>query len=329
MLTVNGLKTTFTTARGTVHAVNGVSFTVRRGETVGIVGESGSGKSVTVQSILALVPPPGRVVGGSVNLDGQDIMSASRAQLRRIRGSQIGLAVQNPFGALNPILRIESQFHNVIAAHEKTSRKSSKERALATLQAMGIPDPERVLRGYAHELSGGMAQRVVIGLVMVLGPKILIADEPTTALDVTVQRRILDLIRDLMHKEGLGVLLVTHDLSVVANYCDRVAVMYAGKIVEMGDVPQVLARPLHPYTQALLKAVPSPGQPLVNLPGLVPDLIDYPAGCPFSARCPVAVARCNEDVPHLEPFDDSRSVSCHLVRTLPQSRDLSSPPGSG
>jgi oligopeptide/dipeptide ABC transporter ATP-binding protein len=316
MLEVRGVTTRFETRRGNVRAVNDVSFTVERGEIVGIVGESGCGKSATIRSILGLIQPPGRVVAGEVLLDGRDLLRSSRRELRRVRGGQIGFVAQNPFASLNPILTLERQFHNVVRAHRgRVSRADSRELALAMLRAVGIPGPERILRGYSHELSGGMAQRVVIALAMVLDPQLVVADEPTTALDVTIQRQILDLMRDLVLRQGRSLLLVTHDLGVVAQYCDRVVVMYAGRVVETGPVSEVFPRPAHPYTLALRQSVPRRGERIRVLQGRVPSLIDYPPGCPYAQRCAFRFEPCDSVVPELLPaFPDgpaARLVSCH------------------
>lgn len=316
MLEVRDLRTHFLTRKGAVKAVNGVSFDVADGRIVGIVGESGCGKTATVRSILGLVRPPGRVVGGSAELDGADLVSMGRRPLRRVRGNTIGFIAQNPFGALNPILRIHKQFHNVVVAHRpRTSRVESRRMATDMLDAVGIADPDRVLDGYAHELSGGMAQRTVIAMSLILDPHLVIADEPTTALDVTIQRQILELIRSLLQGTNRSMLLVTHDLGVVAQYCDDVVVMYAGKVVETGPVKQVFEYPAHPYTLALLEAIPRRGHDLVSLRGQVPDLIDYPQGCPYEARCRFRFDRCATEVPPLAPPDDPaerRLASCHL-----------------
>jgi oligopeptide/dipeptide ABC transporter ATP-binding protein len=315
LLEVERVRTEFRTKRGTVHAINDVSFTVDRGEIVGIVGESGSGKSTAVRSIIRLVRPPGEVVAGRAALDGSDLLAMSRSELRRTRGVRVGFVAQNPFGALNPVYRVERQFANIVRAHRQASRAEIRALATRLLQATGIPDPERVLRGYAHQLSGGMAQRVVIAMALSLDPALLIADEPTTALDLTVQRQLLDTLRSLIRDDDRSMLLVTHDLSVVATYCDRVLVMYAGKIIEQGPTHTVFARPAHPYTEALLKAIPGSQTKPVALRGMVPDLVDYPRGCPYRARCARATERCLDQVPELRSIDDDRLASCHFPTT--------------
>jgi peptide/nickel transport system ATP-binding protein len=310
LLEVRGLTTEFHARRGTVHAVNDVSFAVNPGEIVGIVGESGSGKSTAVRSLIRLVTPPGEVTAGEVFLNGEDIFSMSRNQVRELRGRRVGFVAQNPFGALNPVFRIEKQFRNVVRAHRDASKQEVRELATGLLKATGIPDPARVLQGYAHELSGGMAQRVVISMALSLDPDLLIADEPTTALDLTVQRQILDTMQSLVRGAGRSMLLVTHDLGVVATYCDRLIVMYAGKVIEQGPTGMVFRNPRHPYTAALIRAVPGSGEKPVALRGSVPDLIDYPVGCPYRARCARAVDRCGSDAPDIAAYGE-RSVACH------------------
>jgi oligopeptide/dipeptide ABC transporter ATP-binding protein len=317
LLEVKGITTRFDTRSGSVKAVNAVSFQADRGEMVGIVGESGCGKSATVRSVLGLIRKPGRVVGGEVLLDGRDLLHIPKRELRRIRGDRIGFVAQNPFASLNPILKIERQFHNVITAHRgRSSRTSTRPLAREMLDAVGIPGPDRILDGYAHELSGGMAQRVVIAMALSLDPELIIADEPTTALDVTIQGQILDLLKRNSVDEGRSLVLVTHDLGVVAQYCDRVVVMYAGKVVETGPVREVFSRPSHPYTLGLLQSVPRRGAKVKSLPGRVPSLIDYPVGCPFANRCTFAYDRCREEAPELSPVfldgDTPRAASCHV-----------------
>jgi peptide/nickel transport system ATP-binding protein len=312
-LEVRGLTTRFMTRRGAVQAVNGVSFDVPAQRIVGLVGESGCGKSATIRSILGLVPPPGQVVAGEARLDGVDLLSLPGRELRRIRGTRVGFVAQNPFGALNPILKVRRQFHNVIAAHRPSaSREETLAIAREMLGRVGIPGVERVLDGHAHELSGGMAQRVVIAMALSLDPELVVADEPTTALDVTIQRQILDLVRDLVVNGGRSMLLVTHDLGVVAQYCDDVVVMYAGKVVESGPVREVFRAPAHPYTLALLESVPRRGELLRPLTGRVPDLIDYPRGCPYRFRCRLADDGCETGTPEMTPIGvgTARSASC-------------------
>jgi peptide/nickel transport system ATP-binding protein len=314
LLEVRDLHTQFFTSQGVVKAVNGVSFALEQGELVGLVGETGCGKSVTARSILGLVRSPGRIVKGAIEFEGTDLRTLKRRELRRLRGADMSFVPQNPWGALNPILRIERQFRNVIQAHRSASSRECWELGLDMLRKVGIQGPERVLKGYAHELSGGMAQRVVIGLSLVLSPRLVIADEPTTGLDVTIQRQILDLIVEVLQRERRAMLLVSHDLGIVAQYCHKVIVMYAGKVVEMGPVAEVFVSPAHPYTQALLAAIPRPGQRLVSLRGTVPSLIDYPQGCPFRERCDYVHERSGEEEPLLREIAPRRFLACHLPK---------------
>ncbi len=314
LLEVDNLHTRFHTHRGLVHAVNGISFQMREGELVGLVGETGCGKSVTARSILGLIRPPGRIAEGRIIYDGNDLRELSRRDFRKLRGTGISFVPQNPWGALNPILRIERQFRNVIRAHTDASRQECWDMSLAMLQKVGIQGPERILKGYAHQLSGGMAQRVVMAISLVLSPRLVIADEPTTGLDVTIQRQILDMIIELLEEERRAMLLVTHDLGVVAQYCHRVIVMYAGKIVEEGPVSEVFVTPAHPYTQALLAAIPRPGHQLVSLRGRVPSLVDYPTGCPFKDRCDHAFEACQTEEPLLRDLAGIRQFACHLEK---------------
>lgn len=279
---------------------------------MGLVGESGCGKSVTIRSILGLVPPPGRVARGSVEMaEAGNLLSLSSKSWRRVRGARIGFVPQSPFAALNPILKIERQFYNVLRAHRSVSRAEARATALDMLERMGIREPDRVLAGHAHELSGGMAQRVVIALAVMLDPELIIADEPTTALDVTVQKRILELLLGVVRESDRAMLLVTHDLGVVAHYCERIAVMYAGRIVEEGTVGEVFSDPAHPYTQGLLESVPRRGHEIRSLPGRVPDLSKPIEGCAFRDRCRHVHDACDVD-PQLVSVSPGRRVSCHL-----------------
>lgn len=313
VLAVRDLRTEFDTPRGVLHAVNGVSFTINEGELVGLVGESGCGKSVTARSIMNLVQPPGRIVGGEIEFGGRDLRSLSKKAYRKVRGTEISFIPQNPFGALNPVMKIGTQMENVIRAHRRVSAAEAFEISREILKGVGIAGPERVLRGYVHELSGGMAQRVVIATSLLLNPRLVIADEPTTGLDVTLQRQLLDLIMaQLQADRSRSMIFVTHDLGIVAQYCKRVIVMYAGKVVETGDVASVFRRPAHPYTEALLGAIPRPGHELVSLRGTVPNLIDYPTGCPFANRCGYSHLIDSSVAPSLRLLTDGHYVSCHL-----------------
>jgi len=295
LLSVRGLQTWFHTEYGTVKAVDGVSFDVRPGQVLGLVGESGSGKSVTNLSILRLVPtPPGEYVGGEVHFGGQDLLKASERTLREMRGNRIAMIFQDPMTSLTPYLRVSRQIAEVLELHEGLGRKAARRRAVSLLEQVGLPDPARRIDQYPHQFSGGMRQRVTIAMALACRPELLLADEPTTALDVTIQAQILDLIRALAVEHGTAVILVTHDLGVVAGLADDIAVMYAGRIVEKGSVDRVFSAPKHPYTAGLLKSVPrlDTRGPLEPIPGQPPDLSDLPPGCPFAPRCPSRFGPC-------------------------------------
>jgi peptide/nickel transport system ATP-binding protein len=319
LLEVSGLRTSFATRDGLVRAVDGISFSVDRGEIMGLVGESGCGKSVTSLSILRLVPPPGRIDAGSVVFEGRDLLTLRPEQMRSIRGQQLAMIFQQPTSSLNPVWDVGRQIGETLEIHKGMRRKEARLRALELLRLVGIPDPERRLQSYPHELSGGMAQRVMIAMALACEPDLLIADEPTTALDVTIQAQILDLLRNLRDELGTAIILITHDLGVVAEMCDRVAVMYAGEIVEQTDVGRLFQDPRHPYTRGLIGSIPVPGQvnhDLSVIPGNVPNLIDLPAGCRFAPRC---LTRVEEDVtlapdhhPELRPIESGHDVRCWL-----------------
>ncbi len=300
VLRVEGLRTHFHTEHGVVKAVDGVSFEVGRGEVLGIVGESGSGKSVTNLSVLQLVPtPPGRIESGQVWFDGEDLLTRSERQMRKVRGRRISMIFQDPMSSLNPYLPVRTQVGEVLRLHEGLSRREARAKTIDLLGQVGIPDPSRRVDAYPHELSGGMRQRVMIAMALACEPELLLADEPTTALDVTIQAQILELIQGLCRERGTAVVLVTHDLGVVAGVADRVAVMYAGRIVEQGDVERIFAAAKHPYTRGLLQSLPRLDRKsaLTAIPGLPPDLSRLPGGCAFAPRCPLAQARCRSEVP--------------------------------
>ncbi len=303
VLSVRDLRTEFHTRDGVLAAVQGVSFELARGEVLGLVGESGSGKSVTGYSILGLVDPPGRIAGGSVRLHGEELVGASEEALRRLRGRRIAMIFQDPMMTLNPVLSIETQMVETMRAHEDCSRAQARDRALEVLAQVGIASPEARLAQYPHQFSGGMRQRVVIAIALMHRPDVIIADEPTTALDVTVQGQILHEMQRLVAETGSALVWITHDLAVVAGLADRVAVMYAGRIVEQGRVDDVLEHPRHPYTQGLLDSVPAHnpvGQRLRQIPGMAPSLKRLDAGCAFRPRCQRADAAC-EAMPELVP----------------------------
>ena len=288
VLEVDNLSTHFFTRDGVVRAVDGVSFTVAPGEVLGLVGESGSGKSVTGFSIMGLVDPPGRVVGGSIRLNGQELVGRSEAELRAVRGRDVAMIFQDPMMTLNPVLRIDTQMIEAVRAHEVVSEKAARARAAEALSLVGIPSPEERLSAYPHQFSGGMRQRVAIAIALLHRPSLILADEPTTALDVTIQSQILAEVQKLCVQSGTALVWITHDLAVVAGLADRVAVMYAGRIVETGPVADVLDRPLHPYTDGLIGSVPGDhleGTRLKQIPGSTPSLANLPTGCAFEPRC--------------------------------------------
>lgn len=293
VLKVNDLTTRFHTSYGTVTAVDGVSFTVGRGETLGLVGESGSGKSVTAMSILRLVSNPGRIESGTIELNGTELLSLNEEEMRRRRGTEVGLVFQNPMTALNPVFTVGWQMREALKAHGRDQAASNA--IHKALSDVGMPDPERQMASFPHQMSGGMRQRIVIAMAMLNEPQLLIADEPTTALDVTIQAQVLDLMKKLTHDHGTALLLITHNMGVIAKMCDRVAVMYAGEIVEEAPVRQLFADSRHPYTRGLLRSIPRADQPrgqLPTLPGSPPDMSALPTGCRFRDRCSFAEERC-------------------------------------
>jgi oligopeptide/dipeptide ABC transporter ATP-binding protein len=305
LLEVKALHTEFRTGAGLVRAVDGISYTVEPGETVAIVGESGSGKSVGALSILRLIPdPPGRITGGEILFEGRDLRRLSEADMRGLRGRDIGMVFQEPMTSLNPVLTIGRQITETLEQHQGADRRAAEGRALELLEMVGISDPRRRLRQYPHQLSGGMRQRVMIAVALACNPRLIIADEPTTALDVTIQAQILELLKSLTRRLGVAQIIITHNLGVVARYASRVNVMYAGRIVEAGSAEAIYHDPRHPYTMALLRSVPRLDQPrrarLDPVDGQPPDLTRLDAGCAFRARCRFAVERCGQDRPALE-----------------------------
>jgi len=321
VLAVDGLETSFFTRAGVVQAVDGATFIVERGEVLGLVGESGSGKTVTGFSILGLVDPPGRIVGGSIKFLGEELVGASEQRLRELRGAKIAMIFQDPMMTLNPVLRIDTQMIEAITAHERVSQRAARARAREALLAVGIASPDERLAAYPHQFSGGMRQRVAIAIALLHRPALLIADEPTTALDVTIQSQILAEVQDLCARTGTALIWITHDLAVVAGLADRVAVMYAGRIIEEGPVDTVLARPLHPYTRGLIGSVPSRnrrGVPLSQIPGMAPSPAELPPGCAFAPRCPRADAACTQ-APAMTAHPGSRAARCwhpHAMETV-------------
>ena len=307
LLSVRDLRVEFSSSSGRVQAVNGVTFDLQPHETLGIVGESGSGKSVTSLAILRLLPKPaGRIVGGSVEFEGRDLVELDDEELRSLRGRDVAMIFQDPMTSLNPVITIGEQLVEAILAHEPMKRDDAKRRAIEMLELVGIPNAGPRLRSFPHQFSGGMRQRVMIAMALALGPKLLIADEPTTALDVTIQAQILDLIRQIATETGTAVMLITHDLGVVAGMTQRIQVMYAGRIVETATTAELFAHPRHPYTVGLLRSIPrldedGSARELISIEGLTPDLTRLPPGCPFAPRCAWAIERCATDDPVLSP----------------------------
>jgi oligopeptide/dipeptide ABC transporter ATP-binding protein len=315
LLEVSGLRTWFRTRTGDVHAVDGVDLTVGRGEVLGLVGESGSGKSVTMLSVLGLVDRPGRIVSGSVRFDGIELTTLAKRQLHSLRGNRISMVFQQPNASLHPCFNAARQISEVYEIHRNSRRKAGVEKAVDMLRTVGIPDPKRRAKSFPHQLSGGQAQRVMIAMALAAEPELLIADEPTTALDVTIQAQILDLMRKLQAERGTSVVLITHDLGVVAEMAHRVAVMYGGQIVEQAPVLDLFAEPKHPYTVGLLGSVPVIGRRIEELTvirGRVPALIDPKPGCRFADRCPMRFDRCTEATPALVEIEPGRQVRCFL-----------------
>ena len=312
MLRVENLVTRFHTYDGVVRALEGVSFEVREGEIFGLVGETGCGKSVTTYSTLRLLPSTGRVHSGRITFAGESLLDASESRMREVRGGEIAMIFQDPLSALNPVMRVGDQIAESVWLHDDLpDAEAVAARVEEVLGEVRMPDPAGAMRAFPHELSGGMQQRVMIAMALAGRPKMLIADEPTTALDVTIQSQVLQLLRQLKQEAGLTVLLITHDLGVVAELCDRVAVMYAGTIVETAPVAELFGNPRHPYTQGLLAALPGTSDTLAPIPGRVPDLLNPPSGCRFHPRCPLAVDRCRAEAPELR--GDARQVACHEV----------------
>ena len=314
VLKVENLRTYFRTRWGEVKAVDGVSFELRKGETLGIVGESGSGKSVTVLSMMRLIPiPPGRIVEGTITLDGEDLLQLSESEMSKVRGSKIALIIQDPMTSLNPVFTIGNQVTEAIRIHQDIPKRSVMEKALEVLRKVNIPAAETRIRDYPHQLSGGMRQRVVGAIGISCQPLVLIADEPTTSLDVTIQAQYLKLLRDLQQESGMSLIFITHDFGIVAKMCDRVAVMYAGKIEELGSVRDIFNKPSHPYTEALLASVPKMEEDvdrLYAIEGQPPLLHDLPVGCSFADRCPYVMDRCREEYPPEFPVDEGHYSAC-------------------
>ena len=314
LLEVDDLRVRFKTQRGVVHAVNGISFDVRPGETLGLVGESGCGKSVTALATMGILPRAARIASGSIRLDGRELFGLSERAWRRIRGKEIAMIFQDPMTSLNPVLTVGAQLREAIEEHLDLDRSAATRRAAELLDQVGIPSAADRLRNYPHQFSGGMRQRVMIAMALACEPKLLIADEPTTALDVTIQAQILDLLRDLVTDRGTSLVLITHDLGVVAGMCERVHVMYAGTLVEEGTADELFAAPRHPYTLGLLQSIPrldtGRRQPLRPIPGAPRNMLSEPDSCPFAPRCRNRIERCTAELPQLERVDTGQRAAC-------------------
>ena len=319
LLEIKNLTTEFKQDKGTVTAVHNVSFDINKGEILGLVGESGCGKSVTSLSIMRLlIDTPGKITGGEVILDGKNINDVPEKEMRQIRGKKMAMIFQEPMTSLNPCMRIDKQIMEAILLHNNITKKEAYERAFQVLKSVGIPDPKNTLQSFPHQLSGGMSQRVMIAMAMSCEPELLIADEPTTALDVTIQAQILELMAKIKNENNMGILMITHDLGVVARMCSRVVVMYAGRVMEEASVEELFANPLHPYTKGLIASVPKLGSnvsSLPSIPGSVPDLSVMPKGCKFAPRCGYAMDICHEEEPELKLVKEGemRKCRCHLL----------------
>jgi len=313
LLEVTDLRTYFFTEAGVVKAVDGISVSVEEGKTIGLVGESGSGKSVTAQSVLRIIPRPGRIVGGRIKFDGENLLEKSESEMRKMRGAKMAVVFQDPTTSLNPIYTVRKQLADILLLHKDLSKDQANKTALGLLEKVGIPEPESRLNAYPHELSGGMKQRIAIARALSCEPKLLFADEPTTNLDVTIQAQVLDLLKQLQKEYGMTMVMITHDMGIVADMTERVTVLYAGKVMEEADTATLFTEPKHPYTEALLKAVPSVAQTraLEVIPGNIPNLIEPPSGCVFHPRCKYAKDICMKQEPKWEKVADGHYVACH------------------
>jgi peptide/nickel transport system ATP-binding protein len=323
LLSVRDLKVEFASRKGPLIALDGVSLDIGRGEVLGVVGESGAGKSLTGLAIIGLIDPPGRIAGGEIALDGERIDNLPQARMREIRGRRIGIIFQDPLTSLNPLMRVGDQIAETIQVHKRVGRKEARAQAIAWLGEAGVPSPQTRVDGYPHEFSGGMRQRVVIALALCAEPELVIADEPTTALDVSVQAQIIALLKNLTRRHGASVMLITHDMGVIAETADRVAVMYAGRIAEIGEVRELVGDPLHPYTQGLMAAIPTleaRSERLMQIPGAMPRLAALPRGCAFAPRCPRAFERCAKRPPLIAVGD--RGAACWLYDRRPAAMDI-------
>jgi peptide/nickel transport system ATP-binding protein len=318
LLEITDLRTYFFTEAGVVKAVDGISVDVAEGETIGLVGESGSGKSVTAQSALRIVPQPGKIVDGAIQFEGEDLLSKSEDEMRKYRGPKMAVVFQDPTTSLNPIYTVEKQLTDILRLHKDLTKREARKVALNLLERVKIPEAEERLRAYPHELSGGMKQRIAIARALSCEPRLLFADEPTTNLDVTIQAQVLELLKELQKEFGMAMVMITHDMGIIADMTERVTVLYAGHVMEVADTGSIFSDPKHPYTEALLKAVPSVAQTraLEVIPGNIPNLIDPPSGCVFHPRCKYAKEICMKEVPKLEKAGEGHYVACHRWREL-------------
>jgi len=318
LLEITDLRTYFFTEAGVVKAVDGISVDVAEGETIGLVGESGSGKSVTAQSALRIVPQPGKIVDGAIQFEGEDLLAKSENEMRKYRGPKMAVVFQDPTTSLNPIYTVEKQLTDILRLHKDLTKREARKVALNLLERVNIPEAEERLRAYPHELSGGMKQRIAIARALSCEPRLLFADEPTTNLDVTIQAQVLELLKELQKEFGMAMVMITHDMGIIADMTERVTVLYAGHVMEVADTRSIFGDPKHPYTEALLKAVPSVAQTraLEVIPGNIPNLIDPPSGCVFHPRCKYAKEVCMKEVPKLEKAGEGHYVACHRWREL-------------
>jgi len=318
LLEVTDLRTYFFTEAGVVKAVDGISVSVEEGKTIGLVGESGSGKSVTAQSVLRIVPRPGKIVDGTIRFDGEDLLAKSEGEMRKMRGNKMAVVFQDPTTSLNPVYTVRKQLSDILLLHKDLTKDQAYKTALGLLEKVGIPEPGSRLKAYPHELSGGMKQRIAIARALSCEPKLLFADEPTTNLDVTIQAQVLDLLKQLQKEYGMTMVMITHDMGIVADMTERVTVLYAGKVMEEADTVTLFTNPKHPYTEALLKAVPSVAQTraLEVIPGNIPNLIEPPVGCVFHPRCKFAKDICMKESPQWEMVSDGHYVACHRWKEL-------------
>ena len=318
LLNIEGLKTYFFTEAGIVKALDNISFNLKKGESLGLVGESGSGKTVTALSVLGIVPKPGKIVDGKIEFNGEDLLKKTEKEMQKLRGSEIAIIFQDPSSSLNPVYNVETQLRDVIMAHQNVSKTETKQKVIELMEIVGIPEAETRMREYPHQFSGGMKQRVAIARALACQPTLLFADEPTTNLDVTIQAQILDLLRDLKRRLGMSLIMITHDMGIIAEMTTRIVVLYAGQICEIAKTYDLFVHPRHPYTEALLAAVPrlDMRKTLRVIPGNIPNLIEPPTGCRFHPRCKYATSSCKSAIPTLEGVEPEHFVACHEWRNI-------------